>query len=106
MIILIPEEKIKEIISNSDSEVDALLNLFKEFTPDWEKIESVNQFPQITRDTAENIIQIFQNTGKEKGWNPVRISMLWMNYGWGCLNPEKVKDWELSIDTDKIIYRK
>ncbi len=105
MIIPLLKENILKAFIEAKDESFALSNLFEAHIPDYDKIANLNHYPQISRKTADYIVEQFHIVGKMKGWSAARINMLWLNYGFGCIKPE-MKDFELFVDSDKIVMVK
>lgn len=92
----LPPERIKELYKESENGIDYLLRLYKEVIPEWDKTKSIDGYPEISRNTAEFIINCVTNES-------MAFCMLWLNKGFSCNNPD-IEDWFVDTSDVKLIF--
>jgi len=110
-VVRLPKETIDRIFERVDNQMvphqfDACLLLYKEVLPDWDRIEKVDGYPQVTKKTNEYIFRKFMDFDDKHHKNVLRGG-LWMNNGFGtCSAPDDLNDWEVFIDPAILKYKK
>lgn len=87
---------------HQDNRVEGMLELFKVTVPNWESIQNMNHFPQVSRKTSDYIyFKIMEGEIEGK----TSLGLTWMNYGFGIFNNQGIPDWTVRIEEDKIQYK-
>jgi len=90
--IKLPKAKIDEIFLKATHENNALVSLYRESIPEFDKAKKLLGFPTISRNTAIYIIGKLKELSKTDG---VQTNLLWLNKGFN--SDEKMKDWIVDL---------
>lgn len=104
-IVPLTKETIDEIIERASGPAQMILDLHKKVIEEWSTIERVNQYVQISRNTAKYIIDKAKKSALEKKQNPFIVTNAWVNHGFGTLDPPE-EDWVAKYDEEKLIYKR
>ena len=53
------EKEVEELFENSDNQINVIVGLYKLVHPDFSKIEKLNDFPKISKDTNDYFFKKF-----------------------------------------------
>jgi hypothetical protein len=100
------KEEIDEAFDKTEV-ITSMLNLFKKAYPDWDNIVQLHHFPKVSKTTdfymLDRFTDLIQRFPEE---NPTRqqFMMIWLNKGFGI--DEKLEDWKVFTEPEKIEYLK
>ena len=95
--IKLSERIIIKLLEKSETEIDFLLNLYKEVIQcEWKDVKSLNGFPMCNRKTVDMIFDLVRD--KYDTWN---LNLLWLNKGFSGGHDE-YDDWTIVLPKDLI----
>lgn len=99
---ILMKSRIKELSEQNKDSVDFLLALFKEVTPNWDNVISMNQYPKCSKMLNKELahICILKDTENE---NQYMKGGYWLNNGFS--SDDRLKDNVILVDTSKIDYK-
>lgn len=108
--VMLSEKRVKEIFDNAIDSSEAAIALYGEVIPDItsQKVEGITGWPSINKKTAEELMGKFIKLDievKRRDGRSFLSGGLWMNNGFGTLNGENLKDWEVSLDGVKVHFK-
>lgn len=108
--VMLSEERVKEIFDNAMDSSEAAIGLYSEVIPDItsSKVEGIDGWPSVNKKTAKELIGKFIKLDievKRRDGRSFLSGGLWMCNGFGALNGEHLKDWEVSIDGVKVYFK-
>lgn len=108
--VMLNEERVKEIFDNAMDSSEAAIGLYGEVIPDItsSKVEGIDGWPSVNKKTAEELMGRFIKLDievKRRDGRSFISGGLWMNNGFGSLNGENLKDWEVSVDGMKVYFK-
>lgn len=96
------KEKIDEIFKNSKDQVEAIIAIYSLFFPDWDNIETIDNYPTMGKEISNHIWSSFIEF--DKLHHPtVMPGGLWLNKGFAT--SETLKGWEVDLSTCKVYYK-
>ena len=93
------QQDILIISANSKDNFEYLLNVYKHFFTDWNKIKNIQGHPGATKTTDLFIMDNVPIKDKE---SVIQFNMLWLNKGLSVV--ENVKDWYIYPNGCKVTY--
>lgn len=99
--IKITKEQIDNIFETAiKGSSDYVIDLYKIAFPDWNKIQKIEGYPTISKNTANYIMD---KAIKFENNSPFTV---WFNVGFSTLEAEnlQVKDWEINLSTAHVKY--
>jgi len=100
-------EMIDACFEGKDHQVNVAVDLYKIIFPDWEKIEKVEGWPTVDKETVQrHIFRKFQEFDR-KHHPEVMQGGLWLNNGFSTLEAERlgVGEWEYDRSEVALIYK-
>lgn len=88
------KEKVDLLFEEEKDQADVLVKLYKMVYPDWDRIEKINGFPTISKETNEYIFDKFFAFDK-KYHGEVFMGGLWLNNGFSSLEGQDLSFMEV-----------
>ncbi len=105
MKVKLTKDMIDKLFDEGETCNDPAIGLYRLVILDLDKVAVVNHYPKVNRYTSDYIWKKVLEFDREK--HPGCIpGFLWMNKGFGTDDDLGLKDWEVFVDEDKIIYLK
>jgi hypothetical protein len=97
------KKQLEAIFKNAQHQEEALIEIYKLFIPDWDRVVRVHQWPSCGLEMWQFICRQFQEFDRQH--HPEVIpGGAWLNSGFS--HGEKLKDWEVDLTTCKTIREK
>jgi len=91
------KNRINEIFEENTEVVTCILGLFKEVIPNWDNVETIGHFPQVSKKTNEYLFDKVIEKGEGNGSTGYT--------GFGSID-SIMEDWVVLIEEEKITYVK
>jgi hypothetical protein len=93
------KKQIDSIFETSTHQSQVVVEIYKIFFPDWDKIQKISGFPKAGEKLSRYIWDKFIQFDKTNHPN-VMAGGLWMNCGFG--SSEELEDWQVDISTCEV----
>jgi hypothetical protein len=94
------KDNIKAIFARHEHQSDALISIYRMVLPDWDRIETIEGFPEAGKDLWTFICRQFIEFDQEHHPD-VFNGGIWMNNGFSSNN--HLEPWEISFENCKVI---
>ncbi len=95
------KKHIRSIFERHDHQSNVIVDLYKLVLPDWDKIEKVEETPEIGRELWGFICRLFMDFDRKFHPGCMEGGM-WLNCGFSC--DSKLDPWEISFDNCKVRF--
>ena len=104
MKVKIDKAEVDKIFAEETHQADVVAKLYRLVFKDWDRIESVRQWPRCSRETGQYIGSKFMDF--DIAHHPkVMRGGLWMSCGFSTLDTESVGPWEVVYDEAAVEYK-
>ena len=104
----INKEWLEELFATETHQTDIILKMMEKVCTqvgvDWKQVQELNQFFTGGKEMNDYIWDKFV-AFDQKHHPTVMNGGAWMNYGFSSMDNEKVGDWDVTMDVDKIIMK-
>jgi hypothetical protein len=98
------EEKVRAACEQAASQEEYLIAIYRMVLPDWDAIERIARWPACNEKTWEAICRLAMEADQR-----LRLNVLpggaWLNHGFTTGEGKNLADWQVCLDTARIIYK-
>jgi hypothetical protein len=98
------EKAVRAAFEEAASQAEYLIALYRMVLPDWDTIARVERWPACNETTWEAICRFAMDADRRLGLN-VLPGGAWLNHGFTTGEGKHLADWQVCLDTARIIYK-
>ncbi len=96
------QHKLQKIFEQAKHQNSALIGIYKMLIPDWERIDSLEGFPEVGQEMWRYICNLFIDFD-QRHHPDVFNGGIWINQGFS--SSDELGPWEISLDQCNVIYK-